>query len=121
VEWYKFADQPICLFDLNIQNSLVVQALSLNHLSVMDAHCQKNCVHDLAQNELNDLVLELLREEDYDDEPCDDVDSIGDYKVAQKHISHHENQAQGKLNLQLVETSNGPLAQVFGLVGQEDN
>lgn len=87
----------------------------------MDAHCQKNCVHDLTQNELNDLVLELLREKDYDDEPCDDVDSIGDYEVAQKHISHHENQAQGKLNLQLVETSNSPLAQVFGLVGQKDN
>mgnify|MGYP000618466581 CR=1 FL=1 len=37
MERHKFTNESICLFDLNIQNPLVVQALSLNHLPVVDA------------------------------------------------------------------------------------
>ena len=42
MEWNKSADQHIRFLDLNIEDSLVVERFSLNHLSMMDAHSQEN-------------------------------------------------------------------------------
>ena len=41
--------------------------------------------------------------------------------MSQENIPHHENKAERKLDLQLIEPSNGPLSQVFSLVGQKDD
>jgi len=38
-------DKFICLVDLNIKNTFVIQTLSLNHLTVMDANNQQAYVH----------------------------------------------------------------------------
>jgi hypothetical protein len=44
----------------------------------MDTNSKKNGVHDLADDELDDLVLELLSEKAYGDDPACHVDGISD-------------------------------------------
>ena len=81
MERHKFTNESICLFDLNIQNPLVVQALSLNHLPVVDADSQQDGVHDLTKDELNDLVLEPIGHDEDDNDPGNYVEGVGDYEV----------------------------------------
>lgn len=39
--------------------------------------------------------------------------------MAQKHVSHHENERDGELNLELIETSYGPLTEILDLEGKQ--
>lgn len=119
VERHQVADDVVCLVDLDIQNALVVQRLPLDHLSVVDADCQEQGIHHLADDELRDLVVELLRDDHKKHDPADHVNQIGDHEVLQHHVPHEEDQAQSQLDLQLVEASSSPLTDVLGLEGQQ--
>ena len=82
----------------------------------MDTNGQEYSVHDLTEEELDDLVRELFREQDHDDEPCDYVDGVSDDEMTKENVSHHENQWERQLDLKLIETSNCPLSKVFCLI-----
>lgn len=120
MEGHKLTDHLVGLVDLHVENALVIETLSLNHLSVVDTDCQQNGVHDLAENELQDLVLEALRIQSNHGEPGHQVDGVGDDEVPQQHVPHHEYQRQSQLDLQLVEASDSPGAEILDLVGQKD-
>lgn len=60
VEWNQLTNKLVCLLSLDADDSLVVDLFPLDHLPVVNASCQQNGVHDLAQNKLNDLIFELL-------------------------------------------------------------
>ena len=42
MEWHQLGDEKVRLFDLDVQDSLIVQRLSLDHLAMMDAHSQQD-------------------------------------------------------------------------------
>lgn len=89
---HKLANQVVGLLDFDIENALVVQTLSLDHFSVVDADSQQYRVHNLAQDELDNLVFELLGEETDDYEPSEHVHCVRDDVVAEKHVTHHKDQ-----------------------------
>lgn len=76
------ADKHICLLNFNIEYSLVIEGLSLDHFSVMDSHSEKNRVHYLTQNKLNDLILKSLSKNHNSDNPCEHVNSVSNYIVS---------------------------------------
>ena len=41
--------------------------------------------------------------------------------MSQQHISHHEYERKSELNLELIETCDGPLSEVLGLIGEQDD
>lgn len=69
MEGYKLADKKVRLFNLNIENTLVIKTLPLNHFSVVDTHGKKHRKHNLPQNELDDLVFKLRRQNNNCDKP----------------------------------------------------
>jgi len=54
----KLCDQFISLIDLDIKNPFIIQTFSLYHFSMMNSHPQKNSIHDLTDNELDNLIRE---------------------------------------------------------------
>lgn len=120
MEGDQLAYKLVGLLCLNIDDSLVVDLLPLNHLTMMNSCCQQDRVHNLTQDELDDLVLKLFRNDRYRTDPGYDVNEVSDQVVPEQHITHHEDQGDRQLNLQLVEAGDGPSSQVLGLVGEED-
>jgi hypothetical protein len=88
----KLADELVCLLNFNFQNLFVVKTLSLDHLTMMDSNTKEDSVHDLSQDELNDLIFKHFSLQNDHNEPSYHISGICDDKVAQKNISHHENQ-----------------------------
>jgi len=80
---HKFANQFISLIDFNIQYSFVVYAFALDHFSVMDTDSEENCVHYLANDELQDLVIKVTRQESNSNNPCAHIQAVCHQKVPQ--------------------------------------
>lgn len=99
MEWNQFTYQRMNSISLDSQNSFIVQTFSLYHFSVMNTHCQKHRVHNLTQEELDDVVIETFGKNDDGNEPRKHINSIREDVMLQKHISHHENERHGKFNL----------------------
>ena len=116
----EFANQHVGFIDLNVKDPLVIEALPLEHFAVMDSDGQKNRIHNLPENELNDLVLEGVGHENHNSNPSNHVHAVGHEVVTQEHISHHEYKRDCQLDLQLGLAGDCPLAEVLGLVWEED-
>ena len=54
---HKLAYQIISFCNLNIKDSLVIDAFALDHFSMVDSYCQQNCIHYLPNNKLKDLIF----------------------------------------------------------------
>lgn len=117
---YQFADELVGLVDFNVQNPFVINTLALNHFSVVDTDGKQNGVHDLANNELKNLVLKVARKEGNCDDPSKHVQAVGKQEVSEEDVPHKEEQGDCQLNLKFVETSLGPFAQVLYLQRQKN-
>ena len=58
---------------------------------MMNTNCQKHGVHDLTQEELDDVIIETFSQKDDSIEPGQHIDSIGEDVMFQENVSHHEN------------------------------
>ena len=89
---HKLANQFIGLANLHIQNSFIIQAFSLNHLSVMDAHRKQKEVHNLANEKLDELIIELSHKNRNKYDPDGDVERVNAHEVLQHQVPHKKDQ-----------------------------
>ena len=82
MEGHQFRYQIIGLIDLDIQNSFVIHGFSLNHFSMVDSDSKKYRVHNLSNNELNNLIGKTFGQNGYCEDPREHVNCVCNDKVS---------------------------------------
>jgi hypothetical protein len=77
---------------------------------MVNANCEKDSIHNLAYNKLQNLILELNGQRGDSNDPCKHIYHVSDDEVSKQNVSHEEYQSDGELNLQFVEACLGPFA-----------
>ena len=61
---------------------------------MVDTNCQEDCIHNLTQQELQNLVFKLGSCEANEEYPRYKISYVSVDEVSQEDISHHEDQRQ---------------------------
>ena len=80
--WNQLANQIVGLTNLNIKDPLIVQHLSLNHLTMMNSNNEKYSVSYLTEQELNNLVLKAISMIEDEEEPHQYIHSVSNKEVS---------------------------------------
>jgi hypothetical protein len=90
---YQITDEAVRLLNLIVEDSTIVQALPLDHFSMMNANTEKKEVHNLAHSDQEHLLIEdLLSVDNAETNHEQYVEAVDNDELPKEYVPHEEQQ-----------------------------